>query len=705
MDPDSFPRLAARTQNFRLGTPRTFTVSPDGQRIVFLRSLTGTSRAQALWLYDVTTRRERLVCDPSRLLGQADEVLTSEERARRERLRIVSSGVVAYSTDEQVGTAAMALSSRLFVVDLMREAPARELPTAAPVVDPQLDPTGRRVGYAGERSLRMVTVATGADELIVGPEADEPEEVVWGRAEFVASEELDRERGFWWAPDGESLLVERYDESAVPVWHIADPAHPDHEPARVRYPQAGTANAVVGLAVVTPGGRRVEVDWRSNAELDGHVLEYLVHVEWSAGRPVLTLLSRDQRRMEYRELDPATGATVLLRAVTDEAWVELLPGTPRRLADGRLLYSLDQADTRRLWIDGEPVTPADVLIRRVEAVEDESVLAQIVPEAGSVALARLDFAGGVELLSDRAGVAAGSAAGGTVLIAQELPSNAAVVTTVRANGAPAGALTSVAELSPLRPNGRTLRVGSRHVPTTVLWPTGHVPGSRRLPVLMDPYGGPHGQRVINAGRAYLTSQWFADQGFVVIVADGRGTAGGGPVWERLAKNDRVGAIDDQVEVLQAIAAIFPGDVDASRAAIRGWSFGGYLAALGVLRHPDVFGAAIAGAPTTDERLYDTCYSERYLGHPNSNADVYEASSLLPLASSLRRPLMIIHGLADDNVYVAHSLRLSSALLAAGKPHEFLPLSGMTHLANDEVIAENLLLLQVDFLRRSLNLAA
>jgi dipeptidyl-peptidase-4 len=255
----------------------------------------------------------------------------------------------------------------------------------------------------------------------------------------------------------------------------------------------------------------------------------------------------------------------------------------------------------------------------------------------------------------------------------------------------------------LAPNGQTLQVGSRGFPTTVLFPTWHVSGRRRLPVLMDPYGGPHGQRVVNAARSYLTSQWFAEQGFAVIVADGRGMAGRGPAWDRLAKNDRVGTIEDQVEVLAAVAAMFPDDVDTTRTAIRGWSFGGYLAALGVLRHPEVFGAAIAGAPTTDERLYDTCYSERYLGHPDAHADVYEANSLIGLAPKLTRPLMIIHGLADDNVYVAHSLRLSSALLGAGKPHEVLPLTGMTHLANDEVVAENLLLLQVDFLRRALHI--
>lgn len=704
MTADSFPRLAARTMNFQLGLARGFVVSPDGSRVVFLRSLSGTSRSHALWVYDVLERTERLVAEPETLLGTDDETLTAHERARRERLRVGTAGVVAFSTDKDVTVAAFALSSRLFVVDLMAGQPAREYRTLASVVDPTLDPTGRYVAYAGDRSVRVVDRESDLDRLVVGPGPEDPPEVVWGLAEFIAAEELDRSHGLWWAPDGESLLVERYDESPVRLWHIADPAYPEREPVRVRYPQAGTPNAVVCLSVVSLAGERVEVDWRSDTELDGHVLEYLAHVEWSTGKPILTVATRDQRRMEFRELDPTTGRTSILHAFTDQAWVELLPGTPRRFADGRLVYSVDEGETRRLWVDGEPVTPSDVLVREVLALDEDAVVATIIPEVGSVALARLGLDGSLTLLSDPAGFAAGAAAGGTVVIAQRTLAEPIVTTTVFAAGAEVGELASRAERSPLIPNAQSMQVGARNYPTTVLFPSGHVPGSGQLPALMDPYGGPHGQRVVNAAHAYLTAQWFADRGFVVIVADGRGMAGRGPAWDRLAKNDRAGTIDDQAEVLAAVAAMFPDDVDTSKVAIRGWSFGGYLAALGVLRRPDIFGAAIAGAPTTDERLYDTCYSERYLGHPDTNADVYDANSLIPLAPNLSRPLMIIHGLADDNVYVAHSLKLSNALLAAGKPHEFLPLSGMTHMANDEIVAENLLLLQIDFLRRALHIS-
>jgi dipeptidyl-peptidase 4 len=229
-----------------------------------------------------------------------------------------------------------------------------------------------------------------------------------------------------------------------------------------------------------------------------------------------------------------------------------------------------------------------------------------------------------------------------------------------------------------------------------------------LPVLMDPYGGPHAQMVLAASRAFLTSQWLAEQGFAVVIADGRGTPGRGPAWDRAVHRDlATPVLEDQVTALRAAAAEFP-DLDLSRVGIRGWSFGGFLAALAGLRRPHVFHAAVAGAPVTDMRLYDTHYTERYLGDPAVTPDSYQVSSLIGddperAFQEPHRPLMIIHGLADDNVVVAHSLRLSSALLAAGRPHTVLPLSGVTHMASQEEVAENLLLLQVDFLRSALGL--
>jgi dipeptidyl-peptidase-4 len=208
--------------------------------------------------------------------------------------------------------------------------------------------------------------------------------------------------------------------------------------------------------------------------------------------------------------------------------------------------------------------------------------------------------------------------------------------------------------------------------------------------------------VLRSRNAFLTSQWLADQGFAVLVVDGRGTPGRGPAWEKEIAGELADVtLTDQVDALHAVAADYP-DLDLERVAIRGWSYGGYLAALAVLRRPDVFHAAIAGAPVTDWSLYDTHYTERYLGTPQENPVGYERNSLIADAGELSRPLLIVHGLADDNVFVAHSLRLSSALLAKGRAHTFLPLAGATHIAPQaDEVAENLMRTQVEWLEREL----
>jgi dipeptidyl-peptidase-4 len=281
------------------------------------------------------------------------------------------------------------------------------------------------------------------------------------------------------------------------------------------------------------------------------------------------------------------------------------------------------------------------------------------------------------------------------------------VVSVHRGGVATAAIASLAEEPSLpHPAPRFIEAGPAGIRTAVLFPSWHQPGTP-LPVLLDPYGGPGAPRVVKSASIFLSSQWFAEQGFAVVVADGRGTPGRGPAWDRTIAGDfATGILEDQVTALTAAAGQFT-DLDTTRVGIRGWSFGGYLSALAVLRRPDVFHAAVAGAPPTDFRLYDTHYTERYLGHPDASPAAYEVSSILGdpqrAVKNQVRPLLIIHGLADDNVFVAHSLRLSSALLAAGYPHQVLPLSGITHMTSQETVAENMLLLQVAFLKEALGM--
>ncbi|MCM2426384.1 S9 family peptidase [Streptomyces sp. RKAG337] len=701
----SFPRQHARTQRFSLGSPRAFTVSPDGERVAFLRSRSGTDASNLLWILDPASGQERIAADPAALLAGAGEELSAQERARRERSREGSSGVVGYAVDRAVELAAFALSGRLFVAEL-RAGTARELTTAGPVVDPRPSPDGRRVAYVAGGALRVVDADGGNDRALAEPDGDE---VTWGLAEFIAQEEMARSRGFWWAPDGERLLAARVDESPVQRWWIADPAHPGRRPAEIAYPAAGTANAVVTLALVGLDGSRVDVEW------DRERYPYLAQVHWSAaGPPVLLVQARDQRSQLFLSIDTDSGHTHPVHAEEDQDWLDLFPGVPAWTPDGKLVRIAEEAGARVLVVGDRPLTGAQLHIRAVLDITADDVLvsasagaAADTPEIGEIHVYRVG-GHGVTRVSDEPGVHSAVRSGSlTVLSSATLETTGARVRVLR-DDKPAAVITSYAQQPALRAVVRLTEAGDRRIPAAVLLPTGYREGDGPLPVLMDPYGGPHGQRVVSAHNAHLVSQWFADQGFAVIVADGRGTPGRSPAWEKSVVGNLAGiTLDDQVDALHALAGTYPLDLD--RVGIRGWSYGGYLSALAVLRRPDVFHAGVVGAPVTDLRLYDTHYQERYLGHPDEHPEVYAANSLvtdegLSGAADQVRPMMIIHGLADDNVLVAHSLRLSSALLAAGRPHEVLPLSGVTHMTPQEEVAENLLLLQVAFLKRTLGVA-
>ncbi|GAA2083040.1 prolyl oligopeptidase family serine peptidase [Aeromicrobium halocynthiae] len=689
----SYPRLAARTARFTLGIPRNLTVSPDGRRVRYLRTPDGVTRTGQLWEHDVSTGEERVLVDPDALLGGEGEQLSAQERARRERTREGGAGLVGYSLDADGDRAAFALSGRAWVADL-RTGEVTALPSAGAVVDPRIDPTGRRVAYSSGGALRVVETDGSRDVALAEP--DSPTQV-WGLADFIAAEELSRFRGFWWAPDGSTLLVERYDEAPVPTWFVSDPEHPEREPVAQRYPAAGSPNAEVSLWLVTLDGSRTEVVW------DRDRLEYLASVTWTDhGRPVVQVLSRDQRTAQVLAVDVGDGSTEVLRELSDPAWVEVT--SPPRFGPGGRLVSVEDTDgARRLVVDGRPVSPTDWQVRSLVSVGVDAVVATASQEPTEVQVVRLGYDGSLEPLTSGAAVHSAVVGGPTTVVLRSGLDRVGTTVSVTGELAPDdGHVVVASEPAPFEPTVQLLHAGPRSLRTAVLFPRDHVRGSRRLPVLMDPYGGPHAQRVLASARMFLEPQWLADQGFCVVVTDGRGTPGRGPAWEREVL-DSLAAVTlaDQVDALEAVAAEFPDDVDTTRVGITGWSYGGYLSALAVLARPDVFHAAVAGAPVTEWRLYDTAYTERYLGDPGERPDVYDRNSLIPLAADLERPLMLVHGLADDNVMAAHTLQLSSALLAAGRPHTVLPLSGVTHMTTAETVAENLKLLQVDFLRTHL----
>jgi dipeptidyl-peptidase-4 len=639
-----------------------------------------------LWSLDTATGIERELLDPRALNTDLSE-LTAAELRQRERAREGASGVTSYACNRDITRAVTVLGGSVVIIDLITG--DASMPAIEPgVFDVRLSPDGNTISYLRGTSL-CVSSLTGDERVIA---SDSNETISWGNAEFIAAEEMGRFRGYWWSPDSQSIAACRVDVSPINVWHIADPAHPELPATEHRYPAAGTPNASVSLHIIS-----IATATATPVELAGD-WEYLNTVSWNSAGLIAQTQTRDQKRIDIHSIDASTGKATIVFTDTDDAWVELVSGVPALQQDGSLITCADREGSRRLLVNGSAVTPTTMQVRSVVSVGDSIVFManEITTPWQLDAWAYRN--GLLEQITQSHGVASVSGSRSCYV------SRISTLDTERAQftvhtPTTTHNVTSLAETSLVQPNVRIMSVGPRGIPVAILLPRDGL--STKLPVLFDPYGGPHAQRVVASRAAYNSSQWFADQGFVVVIVDNTGTPGKGSEWERGVMNDLAEPVlDDQVEILRDLNDLEP-RADTSRVGIRGWSFGGYLAALAVLRRSDLFHAAVAGAPVTDWRLYDTHYTERYLGNPAIDASAYEATSLFNDAEHLQQPLLLIHGLADDNVVAAHTLQLSSALLAAGKPHEVLPLSGVTHMTPQEVVAENLLLHQLEFLQRHL----
>lgn len=629
-----------------------------------------------------------------------------------------------------------------------------------PVLNPRIAPDGEHVLYTTGSYLMLVDIGgelgdriTAVYGVSVEDEDGNPAENTWkiGLAEFVAGEEMDRYDGFWWAPDSQHVLFESFDTADEPTWYISDPADPEKRADGRRYPRALTRNADVYLTVITlafdENDRYAGITGNADVDWDREAYEYVAAVNWRRGHdPLVLVQNRRQTRDQVLEVavaadGAALGATRVLEEHANDQWIDLIHGTPAYTPDGRLVCPLNDmaADTNRLTVDGRPFTPAGWNVRAVLDVTDDDVLAvvQRAPEiatevprawAGSGAasdaeslfgghdarsfdVVSIDYNGTITpVTTDPGQWTASRGERGIVVSGRDMRSARAQMRHIL--GEQSATISSTAAEPGFAPNVTFTRLGEHQLYTAIIAPSPSSPYAHadKLPVLMKPYGGPGFQQVVASQSFYWEGQWWADQGFLVVTADGRGTTGRGPAWDRaIFENMKGVTLADQIEAVNALPeAVFRLNADGRRPGVPmpdldkvcmiGWSYGGFLSALAVLDAPNVFKAACAGAPPTDWTLYDTHYTERYLG---LDPDVYRRNGIVQDAPGLVRPLMLIHGFADDNVTIAHSLRLSQALMAAGRPHTFLPLTGITHMTNDETVAENLLTLQRDFLRDAL----
>ena len=690
---EGFLRQYAETFRFRLGHPASIEVSADGEAVFFLRS-PSRSFVRDLYVFERSTGKERLLLTADDILGGAEEELTAEEKARRERMRLAARGIASFSLSGDGKHLLAPLSGRLFVVE-WRTGKTRELVIGEGFpIDPRFSPDGRRVAYSKNGNLFVFDLQTNRETQLSHCSGDD---IACGVPEFAAQEEMDRDHGYWWSPDGNHIAYQRNDDSELPTFYITDPADPAKEPQAWRYPRAGTRNTVVQFGVVpAAGGDTVWIDW------DRKAYPYLTTVKWPDEGPLTMMVqNRHQTEEVLMTIDAATGKTRELRRETDDIWLNLDQDMPHWLPGGeQFLWTTERRGAWQLELrsaDGSLVkelTSTDLIYREFVSysASERAVYLLAADNPLNAQLHRLSLdSGKLENLTTEPGMykAEIAAQGGTQVLTHSAADGSTRYLIREGSGKSLGELSSNAEQPSFELHSEYVEVaGDPTFHSVVLRPHDFQAG-KKYPVILHVYGGPHSQRVTHQGSTYVLDQWIADQGYIVVWIDGRGTPYRGRDWERAIKYNFIDhPLNDQVHVLQELGKRYT-ELDLERVGVFGWSFGGYFSAMAVMRRPDIFTAGVAGAPVCDWQEYDTHYTERYLGLPDEQPKAYEVSNVTAYADQLERPLLIVHGTADDNVYFAHSLKMSNALFQAGKDHEMLTLSGQTHMVAAPTFVERM----------------
>jgi dipeptidyl-peptidase 4 len=708
---EDFLAAAAATMNFHLGEPVVLATTDDGA-VLFRRT---PARSFASDLFELNTATGEIVtlATAASLLAGGNEQLSDAEKARRERTRTATKGIVSIDVSKDGRRVLVPLGERLFVIGRGPKPSTVEVKIGDGFpYDPHLAPDGSQVAFVRDGDLWLASIDGNLSPRRL---TKHPLDIEYAVADFAAQEELDRTRGYWWSPDSKSIVLQRTDARAVDTLYVADSRHPDKAPVPFKYPRAGRNNAVVDLGIIsvsaTTETNPTWLTWNT-AEFP-----YLAQVMWTSGTPLaFTVVNREQTEIQMLVVDTATHSLRMMHSEKDAAWVNLAKGAPRWLEDGSGYlwmseasgqWQLERYDAsgKRLAVLTEPSLglqslagvdeKAGVAYVNASADSRQSHVYRVSLASGGAAIAMTDVAKG--------GINVASASRGIVVI-DSLKRDGGTTKTATTSSGKSFEIPSVAERPSISPTTtmETVRGDSpanETIYTTITRPH-NFDGSRKYPVLLKVYAGPHKSMVVDSRDAYIMDQWYADAGFIVVRADGRGTPGRGRAWERAILKDLITVpLHDQVTALQAMGAAHP-EMDMKRVGIFGWSFGGYFSTMAVLMHPEVFRAAIAGAPVTDWQLYDTAYTERYLKTPASNPDGYQRSSAMTYAGKLLRPLLIIHGITDDNVHFAHTLALIEALYLEGKRSEVVTLSA-THMVPDPKLNLAREKVQIDFFRQHL----
>jgi len=670
-------------------------LSPDGQLVAFLRSREDNVDVQDLWAAPTGEGEPYKLIDARALVPDAGE-LSEAEKARRERMRISARGVVEYSWDQQGRYILAPLEGDIFLANRADGKVRRLTETPADEIDAKVSPKGSYVSYVRDQNLVVYDLASGKETPITDDGAGL---ITWATAEFIAQEEMDRDTGYWWSPDERYIAMTRVDESPVDIVPRFEITGGGATMVEQRYPRAGRPNAVVELYVRDlQGGGRVKVDLGSNTDI------YLARVNWSGDGKTLYVQrqSRDQKTLDLLSVDPTTGASRVILNQKAQAWVDLNDDF-RVLSDGRFIWSNEDSGWRHLYLydrNGRrlrAITRGDYPVKHLDGVNEQTgdvYFTASMRDGKELPIEQQMFRANLNRTVDPVAVTPG---GGWWTVSVNGPATAYVgnysdpatptqsalyrIDGTRVRWIEENKLDASHPFAPYVSRLRTPEFGTMQSHgQTLVWRMTTPPDfdpAKKYPVVMQVYGGPGTGAGVQKSWQPLTNQLLTEAGYIVFRVDNRGEGDRSQAFETsIYRRLGIPAVEDQAQAAQWLKTL--PYVDADHIAVMGWSFGGFLSLLTLTDKDASLASALAGAAPTEWSLYDTHYTERYMSTPQANPEGYAATDVLPRLDDMTGRLLLLHGMADDNVIFGNATRVIDALQAKSVPFEMMLYPGQRH---------------------------